>query len=408
MDLNICAAASENFIEFAVENLPHIELGWIAQAISWIFRLFSGYGAVILGVIVFTLILKTIVLPLDVYSRVKTKKQSLLMKSMRPEMEKLQKQYADDKQMYQQKVMELQKAHGYNPLGACLPTIISLIIFFFIFTSFSTYSNYAMLSKYNDMVDAYNQSVVTYVIKGEEDTASEHFLIEIDGNYKVDFDKFTAYYSTVKSDFKADEFNAMTEAEKFEVVALYVKENCREAAAERYRTNKDETTFGWINNVWYPDSMFYKEFPDYQSFSSSVSRAIGSGVSSTYEESYNEVTFNLSTERNQSNGYFVLIVLAIGLMFLQQFIMMRAQKDANELSTVDGSAAAQNKTMMIMMPLIFGVVSFLYSAAFSVYMIVNTLYGLISTLIINKVVTVRYNNKEENLSKGRRPMNRKR
>ena len=52
-------------------------IGWV---IGWIFDLFSNfYGAVALGVIVFTLALKTLVLPLDIYSRVKTKKQSLLM-----------------------------------------------------------------------------------------------------------------------------------------------------------------------------------------------------------------------------------------------------------------------------------------------------------------------------------------
>ena len=86
----------------------------------------------------------------------------------------------------------------------------------------------------------------------------------------------------------------------------------------------------------------------------------------------------------------MLIILAIGLMFLQQFIMMRSQKAANELSSVDGSAAKTNKWMMIIMPIMFGVFSFFYSAAFSVYMIVNTLYGLVSTLIINKIVSVRF------------------
>ena len=49
--------------------------------------------------------------------------------------------------------------------------------------------------------------------------------------------------------------------------------------------------------------------------------------------------------------------------------------------------------MMIIMPIMFGVFSFFYSAAFSVYMIINTLYGLISTLIINKAVAVSFEKK---------------
>ena len=60
---------SEKFIEFTVEKLTPDPLNWIAKAISWIFNLFSDakFG-VALGVILFTVKLKTVVLPLDIYS----------------------------------------------------------------------------------------------------------------------------------------------------------------------------------------------------------------------------------------------------------------------------------------------------------------------------------------------------
>ncbi|MDE7330188.1 MAG: YidC/Oxa1 family membrane protein insertase [Clostridia bacterium] len=388
-------ATSSIVNSFGVEPIASIDLNWIGNIISWIFDLFSGfYGAVALGVIVFTLCLKTLVLPLDIYSRVKTKKQSLLMERMRPQMEKLQKQYANDKTMYQQKVSELQKAHGYNPLGACLPMIVSLVIFMVVFSSFSTYSNYATLRNYNEMVDAYNASVGIYVQTDDGDTDNSHFLIGSDNSYKVDFDKFKAHYSEYcrenEKTFDEAAFDAKDENAKWEVVTEYVQINAREAVVEWYAENKTATEFAWIGNMWYPDSMLNKKVPDYASFSSSVSRAIGSGASTTYEDDYNEVTYNLTAEKGTYNGYFVLIVLSIGLMFAQQFISMRSQKAANELSSVDGSAAKTNKWMMIMMPIIFGVFSFFYSAAFSIYMIVNTLYGLISMLIINKAVAVSF------------------
>lgn len=415
MEILNLLAISDIVNSFGVDPLPSIDLNWIGKIISWIFDLFSNfYGAIALGVIVFTLCLKTLVLPLDIYSRVKTKKQSLLMKKMRPQMEKLQKQYANDKNMYQQKVMELQKANGYNPLGACLPMVVSLVIFMVVFSSFSTYSNYSTLRNYNEMVGAYNSTVEMYVMEGENDTENSHFLLGENNAYRVDFDKFKTYYEPIYNDLHKDDedgaktfeslkFDEMDEPSKWEIVIDYVQLQAREKVVEWYGENKSSTEFGWIGNMWYPDSMLNKKVPDYSSFSSSVSRAMGSGVSSTYEDDYNEVTYNLSAEKNTYNGYFVLIVLAIGLMFLQQFIMMRTQKDVNELSTVDGSAAATNKWMMFLMPLMFGIFSFFYSAAFSVYMIVNTLYGLISTLIINKAVTVRYNRKEnEESNKGRK------
>lgn len=406
--LNLLSNTSEIVNSIGVEPVQ-ASLDGIGKAIGWIFDLFTGFtGAVAVGVILFTLILKTVVLPLDIFSRVKTKKQSLLMETMRPQMEKLQKQYANDKTMYNQKVMELQKANGYNPLGACLPMIVSLVIFMVILSAFSTYSNYAVLSDYGEMVEAYNSSVAVYVMEDETDEDTSHFLMVYgDGQkkegkvaYIVDFDRFTAHYEPIydeqhKEDtdeegnpapktFDSLGFDTMNEDDKWEIVLDYVCINARAEAATWYRENNIGTKFGWIGNLWYPDSMLNKEVPDFSKFSSSIARA----NVAVNEIDFNEVTFDLSPEKDTYNGYFVLIVLSIGLMFLQQFIMAKSQKAANELSSVDGSAAKTNKWMMIIMPIIFGLFSFMYSAAFSIYMIVNTLYGLISTLIINKAVTV--------------------
>ncbi len=426
---------SSNFIDVAVEGISTIELKWIGYVIKWIFDLFSGMpGAIALGTILFTIMLKTLVLPIDVFSRIKMRKQSLLMESMRGDMEKLKKQYANDKNMYNQKVLELQRANGYNPLGACLPTIISLVVFMFVFSSFSQYSQYANLTSYNEMAKEYSRAVQNYVVTADSsDSEDKYFLIAAvedglnnpvekrdikraaDGNftdengvaveiygYAVDYDKFGSYYKTAED--RAEElpedwdavWAGMSEVEKNEVVKNYVRIPARAAAAAYYHEHSPETSFPasdwWIGNVWYPDSYFKKEIPSFADFRSTISRAVGSSIDVNYEESYNEVTFDLQAEKDRPNGYFVLIILAIGLMFLQQFIMMRSQKAANELSTVDGQAATTNKMMMVIMPIIFGIVSFLYSAAFSLYMIVNTTYSLISTLIINKAVTVRFKN----------------
>ncbi len=396
---DILANVSTNFIDFAVEKIGMINLDWLGKVIQW---LIEGVGIIGVGIILFTLILKTVTLPLDVYSRVKMKKQSLIMKKMRPEMEKLQKQYANDKAMYNQKVMELQKQNGISMFGACLPMIVTLVIFFLVFGAFSTYSQYANLSAYNAMVDSYNASVQMYV--KNEDNANG-FLIESrdpalgDVAYLVDFEQFITVSQTESSSF-----DGKTEAEKMTIVRDYVRDNARKASADYYRSNKNN--FLWVNNIWYPDSPLNKEVPNFSGFSSTISRAVGNGIDASYEASYDEVTHYLresgyenshgKLEGKAVNGYFVLIVLAIGLMFLQQFISMRSQKDANELGTVDGSGAKTNKWMLIMMPIIYGVFSFLYSAAFSLYMITNTLYGLVTTLIINKVMDVSFAKQEAN------------
>lgn len=427
---------STNFIDFAVEIINSKPLGWIETVISW---LINGVGIIGLGVILFTLILKTIVLPLDVYSRVKMKKQSLVMKSMRPQMEKLQQQYANDKNMYSQKVMELQKQNGISMFGACLPMIVTLVIFMVVFSSFSFYSQYANLYTYNSMVEKYNESVQQYVYTDlQGNTVHDNgFLLEcideslldksVEGINEIDlknikYDKLTeaqkqaingakAYkvdFNAFKDVYKGSEdFDGKTEEEKIAIVRTFVKDSGRRAAAKEYRESNGgkKNSFIWVNNIWYPDSPLNKEVPEFSKFNSTISRA-ASGDLTSYSDSYDEVTYYLrnadpenpdaTLEGNKVNGYFVLIVLAIGLMFLQQFITMRAQKDANELGTVDGSGAKQNKWMLIMMPIIYGVFSFFYSAAFSLYMITNTIYGLITTVIINKAMDVRFAKEEAN------------
>ena len=322
---------------------------------------------------------------------------------MRPQMEKLQKQYANDKNMYNQKVMELYKKNGYSMLGICLPTIVSLVIFMVVFSQFSTYSQYANLELYREMVKAYNEVAADYVcddIDAPYDKDSNYgFLIaeeDSDGEtvYRVDFDRFEDYYTDHWEEpmltFDKLTADVQTENDMFIVIKDYMAGFARQAAADYYHENNQG--FIWVGNIWYPDSMLNREVPSFDSFVSSLNRATNLA---NYEESYNEVTYNLTAEKGTYNGYFVLIVLAIGMMFLSQFFTMRMQKSMNELGTVDGSGKRTNKWLLIMMPIIYGIFSFFYSAAFSIYMIVNTTYSFVTTLVVNKALDVKFRKLEE-------------
>lgn len=388
---------SNQFISFMVKEIGSISLNWIGEIVKGIIE---GVGITSVGIILFTVILKTIVMPLDVFSKVKTKKQSLVMERMRPQMEKLQKQHANDKAVYNQKVMELYKKNGYSMVGVCLPTIVSLIIFLVVFSQFSTYSQYANLQLYNGMVEAYNAVAVKYV---ESSDNPEGFLVETadsDGEtvFFVDFDKFETYYESNKTatdiDYSELVKDVDSENDLLLIVKEYIADGAREAAAVYYRANVQGFVVhnGWVGNIWYPDSMFSKEIPSFEDFASSLSRV--SDIEN-YEESYNEITAYLTEEKDTYNGYFVLIVLAIGLMFLSQFVAMRMQKSMNELGTVDGTGKNTNRAMLIIMPLIYGLFSFFYSAGFSIYMITNTLYSLITSVIVSLAMNKKFQKLEE-------------
>jgi YidC/Oxa1 family membrane protein insertase len=51
------------------------------------------------------------------------------MQDFAPEMKKLQKKYANDKQRQAAEMQKLQKEHGVNPLGSCLPMLLQIPVF---------------------------------------------------------------------------------------------------------------------------------------------------------------------------------------------------------------------------------------------------------------------------------------
>ncbi|OXM71071.1 membrane protein insertase YidC [Amycolatopsis vastitatis] len=51
------------------------------------------------------------------------------MQDFAPEMKKLQKKYANDRQRQAAEMQKLQKEHGVNPLGSCLPMLLQIPVF---------------------------------------------------------------------------------------------------------------------------------------------------------------------------------------------------------------------------------------------------------------------------------------
>ena len=57
------------------------------------------------------------------------------MKKLQPKIEEIKKKYGSDKQLLNQKTMELYQEHKVNPAGGCLPIIIQLPILWALFGS---------------------------------------------------------------------------------------------------------------------------------------------------------------------------------------------------------------------------------------------------------------------------------
>ena len=63
-------------------------------------------------IVVFTVLLKLVISPLDFYQRYKLQKNQKITERLKPTMEKIQKQYGHDKQAFSHKHLELNRKEG--------------------------------------------------------------------------------------------------------------------------------------------------------------------------------------------------------------------------------------------------------------------------------------------------------
>lgn len=109
--------------------------GILATPLSWlltqVYGVIGNYG---ITLIIITVIVKGALYP--VY-----KKQILStagMSDLQPKMKELQRRYANDKAVYNEKVQELYKSEGFNPMAGCLPMIVQMIVIMGLFALLRT------------------------------------------------------------------------------------------------------------------------------------------------------------------------------------------------------------------------------------------------------------------------------
>jgi YidC/Oxa1 family membrane protein insertase len=104
-------------------------VNFIAEILSFIAHLFASGGIPYsfgFSIITFTLLIKIVTFPLNM----KQLQSSKMMAELQPELQKLQKKYAKDKDKLAQEQMRLYKEAGINPLGGCLPMLVQMPIWF--------------------------------------------------------------------------------------------------------------------------------------------------------------------------------------------------------------------------------------------------------------------------------------
>lgn len=103
--------------------------------------LFSNFG---IAIIVFTLVIRLIMLPLTL-KQLRSAKQ---MSSLQPKLKELQNKYGKDRERLSQETMALYKEHGVNPVGCAVPTLLQFPIWIGLYQSIQL----AMAVKPTDLI----------------------------------------------------------------------------------------------------------------------------------------------------------------------------------------------------------------------------------------------------------------
>lgn len=108
----------------------NIQFGWFGVlsrpmlwVLVWLYEHLGNFG---IAIILLTLLMKALTFPLTQKSYVSMQQ----MKTLAPEMKKLQEKYGHDRAAMGQKQMELYKEKGISPLAGCFPVLVQMPIWF--------------------------------------------------------------------------------------------------------------------------------------------------------------------------------------------------------------------------------------------------------------------------------------
>ncbi|MGN0768728.1 MAG: YidC/Oxa1 family membrane protein insertase, partial [Christensenellales bacterium] len=299
--------------------------GWV---VTWSDN-WSIVGAFSVTVIMFTLFLKLLVFPLDIWQKEVMRRNAKKMEKMRPALEKIQKQCGSNRELLMQKQRALYKENKYSMFGSCLPMIVTLVVFFIVFGGYN-----AAVSKHT------------------EET----------------FNALDRVYTAV---YEADENAALSEDEK--------TAKAEEAVLKAYEEEYKESFF-WIKSIFAADT-WADTIPN--------AATAAKNIPDLNTKRYEVVMRPLIEKYNEGwNGYLILPILVLLLNIASMFLNKQQMQQPAVPGQTEEQAKAQKsqaKIMQFIMPVMMFGFALFYSAAFTLYMMVNMLFTTVINLVYNVV-----------------------
>lgn len=343
----------------------------------------EGIGNFGWTVVAFTIILRLILSPLDLWQKLIARKNAKAMERMKPQLAVMQEKYKDDKQRMQQEQMALYKKEKYSMMGMCLPTIVTMVVFFIVFAGFRQMVGYQFALDYRNSYNVFETAITAQI--------EESNYTDLNGDGKLTLD-----------DIPKDEAGA----------AFYndAVDKAQSAVYDSYYANEqtEKRSFLWIKNIFVSDT-WSKAVPDFATVTGQSGFATSKLTGITIDE-YNTVMGKVlgtgGWGKNGSwNGWLLLPALSIVLSFLSTKLLSKAQgtppvaekRDENGKKIKDASQNSM-KMMQYMMPVMMGVFALMYSGAFALYMFTSSASAIVFQLTFNIVAKIVDKSKEKKIN----------
>lgn len=296
--------------------------------IDFFARTIVNYGW---AIIVFTICLKLVLSPLDVFQRVSTQKQSRVMAVIQPEINELQEKYKNDREKLNQETNKLYKKYKVNVGGMCITMLvtmaISLIVLFTLYSSIRSYGNEKLYTTYQELDKAYIEAETEYATLTDTDLTQEEYI--------------------------------------------------EEAVMLKYDELSEQNSWLWIKNVWKSDTNT-SQFVDFDAYADHFN--LEGEDRKLAEARYDSITSTIVGDGRDNNGYYVIIIFAVLVSFLTQLL------SAKLLAPKGQKMNLTNKIMMAVIPITMLILAMTSNVVFTLYIITNSLMTAIISTIISLVL----------------------
>lgn len=381
---------------------------WIANILGFIMNLFYividkfGIGKISICIIIFTIIVKLVMLPINIKQQKTMKLNSVIM----PEIQAIQKKYANkkdnDSMMKQQAELNaVYQKYGTSPTGGCLPMLIQFPILLALYAVMACLPNYI-----NEIQDMYNDGVVSYVIgtdeSGKLDYHTIHELKDLAGLNDVlldesgdeNLDKLVTAYFGQKGNYEDEKikdavYNSFTSAYSNvfgKQDAWAIVEASFDEAIENAQDLKAISEADW-KKVEDKDLAEYADYTeeDWDALISSYETILDKLDDNHKDIQVSYSFFTIDLSKSPANGVKIAIIIPI-LSALAQLLNMKISMSSQQ-NTGNGTADSMMSSMKVMsysMCVVSAIFCYTFPAGLGLYWVINSAVQVVIQLILNK------------------------